>query len=182
MRTQFAENKTQGSTSLHGVTQLSRLCRAACQTILLVSNDSGFHQDLRSRANRLGLLVVRAEDAVAALAILRAAKPEAVLLDLDLPDEAAWQIAELMLSEPCCPAVILLTGRTAQFDMRTSIRAGSLVNKRQSPKRLLEIIEENLELPEANRAERNTIQRVLVRWLRPSGWEGQRLQRSAFAA
>ena len=172
MKTQFAENKTHERRFLNGNTQLPRLSRTACRTILLMSNDRGFHQNLRSRANRLGLLVVRAERAVGTLSILQATKPEAVLLDLDLPDEAAWRIAELVLNEPCCPAVILLTGRTAQFDMRTAIRAGSLVSKSESPERVLHMIEENFEVPEANRAERNAIQRVLIRWLRPSGWEG----------
>jgi len=97
----------------------------------------------------LGVLVVRAERAVGTLPILQATKPQAVLLDLDLPDEAAWQIAELVLSEACSPEVILLTGRTAQFDIRTAIRAGSLVSKSESPECVLELIEQKLELPEA---------------------------------
>jgi DNA-binding NtrC family response regulator len=157
---------------LDGIAQLPRSSRAACRTILLISNDRDFHQNLRSRANAVGLLVVRAELAVGTLPILQATKPQAVLLDLDLPDEAAWQTAALVLSEACCPEVILLTARTAQFDMRTAIRAGSLVTKSESPERVLQLIEEKLELPEANRTERNAIQRVLMGWLRPSGWEG----------
>jgi len=172
MNAQFAEIRTRNSEFLHGVTQLSPSSHTACRTILLIRNDREFDQNLRSQANTLGLFVVRAERAVGTLAILQATKPEAVLLDLDLPDEAAWQIADLVLGEPSCPAVIMLTGRIVQFDIRTALRAGVLVSKSESPERILEIVEEKLELPEANRAERNAIQRVLIRWLRPSGWAG----------
>lgn len=172
MKPQLAECGTREREFLDALAQRPRSSRAACPMILLISNDRGFHQNLRSRANTLGLLVVRAERAVGTLPILQATKPQAVLLDLDLPDEAAWQIAELVLSEPCCPEVILLTGRTAQFDMRTAIRTGSLVSKSESPGRVLQLIEQKLELPEANRTERNAIQNVLLGWLRPSGWEG----------
>jgi hypothetical protein len=66
--------------------------------------------------------------------------------------------------------VILLTARTAQFDIRTAIRAGCLVSKCDSPSRLLERVKETLELAENNQMKRNAIQRVLIRWLRPSEW------------
>lgn len=140
------------------------------RTILLLSNDKQLHENLRLLANTIGLFVVKAAHSSGTLAILQATKPAAVLLDLDLPGEAAWQTGDLVLNEPGCPAVILISGRTAQFDMRTAIRAGSLVSKRESPVRLLKIIQERLALPQANQAERNAIQRVLIRWLRPSGW------------
>jgi DNA-binding response OmpR family regulator len=172
MKAPFAENRIRETQFRHGVMQLPRSSKAACPIILLISNDREFHHNLRFRGNTLGVLVVRAERAVGTLPILQATKPQAVLLDLDLPDEAAWQIAELVLSEACSPEVILLTGRTAQFDIRTAIRAGSLVSKSESPERVLELIEQKLELPEANRIERNAIQSVLIGWLRPSGWEG----------
>jgi len=140
------------------------------RTILLISDDRQLHENLRMQANTIGLFVVKAARTSGTVAILQATKPAAVILDLDLPDEAAWQTGDLVLNEPGCPAVILLSGRTAQFDMRTAIRAGSLVSKHESPHRLLKIIEERLELPRDNQQERNAIQRVLLRWLRPSGW------------
>jgi CheY-like chemotaxis protein len=118
----------------------------------------------------LGFVIVRAERKAGTVAILQATRPVAVLLDLDLPGGAAWEVADLLLNEPGCPAVILVTERTAQFDMETSIRAGSLVGKGESPSRLLEIVQEGLAMPEANQAARNAIQRVLIRWLRPFQW------------
>src|SRR5262249_19045840 len=157
-----AETKSPGSQLPLGSFDRSRSSRAGSRTILLMSNDTRFHAILRSFANTLGLLVVRAEPKAGTVAILQATKPVAVLLDLDLPGEAAWEVADLLLTEPGCPAVVLLTGRTSQFDTETANRAGSLVRKDESPCRLLEIVQETLSMPEVNQAERNAIQRVLI--------------------
>ena len=170
MKTTFAEIETPPSESPLAVLDCFATSRAGSRTILLISNDTRFHGTLRSFANTLGLMVVRAERKSGTLAILEATKPAAVLLDLDLPGEAAWEVADLLLNEPGCPAVVLLTTRTAQFDTETAIRAGSLVRKDESPCRLLEIVQETLSMPEVNQAERNAIQRVLLRWLRPFEW------------
>ena len=161
---------------MHGGKSLMRGVRAvqatnaASRTILLITNDKTYHENLRSLANAIGLFVVKATRMSGTIAILQATKPAAVVLDLDLPEEAAWRMADTVLNEPGCPAVILLSGRTAQFDMRTAIRAGSLMSKNESPGRLLGVIQERLQRPEANPVEWNAIQRVLIRWLRPSGW------------
>ena len=170
MITTFAETEPRGSDLPPSGLDRSRSSRAGSRTILLISDDTRFHGTLRSFANTLGLMVVRAERKAGAVAILHATKPAAVLLDLDLPGEAAWEVADLLLNEPDCPAVVLLTSRTAQFDTETAIRAGSLVRKDESPCRLLQIVEETLSMPEVNQAERNAIQRVLLRWLRPFEW------------
>ena len=100
----------------------SYFSRAGSRTILLMSNDTRFHAILRSFANTLGLLVVRAEPKAGTVAILQATKPVAVLLDLDLPRQAAWEAAELLLNELSCPEVILLAGRTERFELRTALQ------------------------------------------------------------
>jgi hypothetical protein len=74
------------------------------------------------------------------------------------------------LQEPRCPPLILLTGQRDQFDVSTAIRAGSLVDKSANLAKLLEVVDQNLALPDANRAERNASQRVVIRWLRPCAW------------
>jgi DNA-binding response OmpR family regulator len=140
------------------------------RTILLVSQDEQFHQNLRSLANTLGVIVVKAQRPAATSAVLHATRPVAVLLDLDLPNGAGWESADILLNEPDCPAIVLLSAQTSQFDMRTAIRSGSLVSKSTSPHRLLEIIEERLQSPEGGPKHGNAIQRVLIRWLRPSSW------------
>jgi DNA-binding response OmpR family regulator len=102
--------------------------------------------------------------------MLRAAEPRAVLLDLDLPDQASWAAADLLLQETDCPPLLLLTARSQQFDVRTALRAGSLLDKTATPGGLLERAEGILAAPNPANAERNAIQRVLIQWLRPSDW------------
>jgi DNA-binding NarL/FixJ family response regulator len=168
MKTQFAgQGRGARDFTVHGVGHFLSL-HAGSRTILFISNDRQLHDKLRSFANAMGILMIRAERSAGAVAILQATRPVAVLLDLDLADEAAWETAELLLSAPGCPAVILLTGRTVQFDVQTAIRAGPLVSKTESTSRVFEIVEEALEMPAENQAERNAIQRVLIRRLRPS--------------
>lgn len=140
------------------------------RTILLISDERQLHENLRCLANTRGLLVVRATGPVGSLAILQVTRPAVVLLDLDLPRQAAWETADELLQCDSCPPLILLTGKTQQFDVETAIRAGSLVDKREPPSRILAVVAETLEFSTVNQAERNAIQRVLIRWLRPFTW------------
>jgi FixJ family two-component response regulator len=140
------------------------------RTILLISKDIQLHKSLRCLANTIGRMVVRIGGMPGITSILRIVKPKAVLLDLDLPEQAAWKVADTLLSEQNCPPVILLTGQSERFDVRTAIRAGSLVDKSEDPARLLEVVEETLAMPESTQTERNAIQRILIRWLKPCDW------------
>jgi DNA-binding response OmpR family regulator len=138
--------------------------------ILLISDDASLGENLRCAAVRTGRAVVQVDGVGDALRKLRAGHPAAVLLDLDLPSQAAWAAADCLLREESCPPLILLTARSDQFDMSTAIRAGSLVDKSVGPGRLLEAVDETLAGPCSAQAERNAIQRVMIRWLRPCGW------------
>ena len=170
MNAKFAEaGSPDGEHTGHGV-QLLRSPPAPASELLLISNDQQFHDKLRSLANTTGFLVTKAERAADMGAILHATQPDAVLLDLDLPDEAGWQIADDLLGESSCPAVLLFSGRTARFDIETAIRAGSLVSKSEPAERLLKIVQQTLVKPKTTRAERNAMQRVVVRWLKPTAW------------
>jgi DNA-binding response OmpR family regulator len=138
--------------------------------ILLISDDASLGENLRCAAARTGRAVVQVNGVADALRKLRAGQPEAVLLDLDLPSQASWEAADCLLQEQSCPPLILLTARSDQFDMSTAIRAGSLVDKSADPSRLLEAVDQTLAGPCSAQAERNAIQRVMIRWLRPCGW------------
>lgn len=140
------------------------------RTILLISEDRELHEKLKSFANTLGHYVVRASGPVASLAVLRVTNPAIVLLDLDLPEQAAWQTADALLQCDRCPPVMLLTGRIDQFDFQTAISAGVLVDKSESPCKVLSLVEQTLEASITHQAERNAIQRVLIRWLKPCNW------------
>jgi len=138
--------------------------------ILLVSNDTALGENLRRDADRTGVSVVQADGLVEAVRGVRSAELAAVLLDLDLPSQGAWEIADSLLQEAGCPPLILLTGRRDQFDVSTAIRAGSLVDKSASLAKLLEVVDQAMALPDSNRGERNAIQRILIQWLRPCAW------------
>jgi CheY-like chemotaxis protein len=101
---------------------------------------------------------------------VRAGQSAVVLLDLDLPSQVAWEAADSLLQEVSCPPLLLLTARSEQFDLGTAMRAGSLVDKTASPSRLLELVDQTLAGPCSAQVERNAIQRVMIRWLRPCSW------------
>jgi CheY-like chemotaxis protein len=138
--------------------------------ILLVSDDTSLGESLNCAAVRTGRTVVQVDGVADALREMRAGQSAAVLLDLDLPSQAAWEAADCLLQEQSCPPLILLTARSDQFDLSTAIRAGSLVDKTTDATRLLEVVDQTLAGPCSPQAERNAIQRVMIRWLRPSGW------------
>ena len=140
------------------------------ELILLISDDAVVAENLRRAAEQTGRSVVRAAGLGETLQTAHMMKPVAVVLDLDLPSHGAWEIADSLLQEAGCPPVILLTGRREQFDVSTAIRAGSLVDKSADLARVLEVVDEALALPDANRGERNAIQRIMIQWLRPCAW------------
>ena len=144
------------------------------QVILLISDDAVVAENLRRAAEQAGRSVVRsvvrAADLGEALRTANMVQPVAVVLDLDLPAQGAWEVADNLLQEAGCPPLILLTGRRDQFDVSTAIRAGSLVDKSASLTKVLEAVDQALALPDSNRGERNAIQRITIQWLRPCAW------------
>ena len=162
-----------GGRCLQGAVDPFHSAHKGSRTILLVSNDEQFHESLRTFANKNAFMVVKADGRAGTLAILQATRPVAVLLDLDLPGLAAWEAAEVLLNESSCPAVMLATGRTEQYDATMAMRAGTLISKHESPLHLCKTIEKALEESEVNPGEHKAIQRVLLQWLRPSPWVEQ---------
>ena len=140
------------------------------ELILLISDDAVVAENLRRAAEETGRSVVRAAGLGETLQTAHMMQPVAVVLDLDLPSHGAWEIADSLLQEAGCPPLILLTGRREQFDVSTAIRAGSLVDKSADLARVLEVVDEALALPDANRGEQNAIQRIMIQWLRPCAW------------
>jgi FixJ family two-component response regulator len=156
------------------------VCVETKRTILLVSADTRLHEALRCMANTVGRIVVRLHRAAGVALVLHVVKPAVVLLDLDIPKQAAWGAAEAILQEQNCPPVILLTAPSDQFDVRTALRAGCLLNKSEEPSRLLEAVEERLAMSESSQAKWNATQRVLIRWLKPCSWPLSRTQAYRF--
>lgn len=138
--------------------------------ILFVSDDALLGEGLRRAAALSERAVVQADEASDALQKLRDDHPAVVLLDLDLPSGGAWEAADCLLQEEVCPPLILLTARSGEFDVDSAIRAGSLVDKGAGAGKLLRVVEQALAAPRSAQVERNAIQRVMIRWLKPSGW------------
>jgi DNA-binding response OmpR family regulator len=144
--------------------------KAEKRGILLISDDASLGQKLKSAAVRTGRGVVQVDGVADALREVLAGQAGVVLLDLDLPSQAAWEAADCLLQEESCPPLILLTASSDQFDLNTAIRAGSLVDKNTDPSRLLEAVDRTLVVHYSAQAERNAIQRVMIGWLKPCGW------------
>ena len=95
-------------------------------------------------------------------------KPGAVLLDLDPP--SAWETAESLLQDIQTPPLLLLTSRSDQIDFIAAIEAGSLIDKRAEPGRVLELAELAVDQSERTRRERSAMQQLVIRWLKPCAW------------
>jgi DNA-binding response OmpR family regulator len=175
--------RTRHTLSLPVIPDSSRFCRRpglACgggtpvprpkQLILLISDDAVMAESLRRAAEQACRCVVRAAGLGETLRTAHMIQPAAVVLDLDLPSNSAWEIADALLERAGCPPVVLVTGRPDQFDLSTAIRAGTLVDKSAGLAKLLEAVDQALALPDSNRGERNAIQRITIQWLRPCAW------------
>ena len=140
------------------------------ELILLISEDAVVAESLRRAAEVAGRSVVRAAGLGETLRTAHMVQPVAVVLDLDLAADGAWEIADSLLQETGGPPLVLLTGRRDQFDVSTAIRAGSLVDKSGGLAKVLDAVDQALALPDSNRGERNAIQRITIQWLRPCTW------------
>jgi CheY-like chemotaxis protein len=138
--------------------------------LLLISDDAMLGKTLRDTAEQMGLLLAQSTASGAAPWQLRALRPGAVLLDLDLPSETAWDTADRLLELEICPPLILVTARREQFDARTAFGAGTMVDKSAEPVRLLLLAAKASAQSGFGQVERNSIQRIFIRWLRPCGW------------
>jgi CheY-like chemotaxis protein len=138
--------------------------------LLLLSEDKVLGWNLLMAASRAGRKLVRAHPAANGPQMLQVVQPEAVLLDLDLAEEAAWAAADSLLQDEECPPLILLTSNADQADFDTAVQAGFLIPKTTHPAKLLELIERKIQSTKAVQREQNAIQRIVVRWLKPYGW------------
>jgi CheY-like chemotaxis protein len=140
------------------------------RVILLVTHDIKLDHGLRSAAKTEGYIILRVESLADALRTVRAGCAHIALLDVDMAAESGWDTADGLMQNPNCPPVILMTGRTGQFEMRMAIEGGVLLDKTSDPVCILQAVNKIIETPASAVEERNAIQRVLIRWLRPLHW------------
>jgi DNA-binding NarL/FixJ family response regulator len=83
-------------------------------TVLIVDDHPTFRRFARRLLEQGGFSVVgEAADAAEAIAVNRALRPEAVLLDVLLPDASGLAVAAELAAGPNPPAVVLTSSRSA---------------------------------------------------------------------
>jgi DNA-binding NarL/FixJ family response regulator len=95
-------------------------------TVLIVDDHAGFRTQARALLERAGYDVVgEAEDGRSSLEAVRALDPDVVLLDVQLPDLAGFEVARRILEWPDPPAIILVSSRDASDYGRSIDRSGA---------------------------------------------------------
>jgi DNA-binding NarL/FixJ family response regulator len=81
-------------------------------TILVVDDHAGFRATARRMLERDGWTVIgEAEDGMAALRAAAALRPDVVLLDIGLPGQDGFWVADRLALDPRGPAVVLVSSR-----------------------------------------------------------------------
>lgn len=145
------------------------------KVILSLSDDAALDHDLRTAALERGLIIIRVASIDAALRMVHSNCCGVALLDLDLAGRIGWEAADCLLQEPNCPPVILVSGQSDRFEVRTAVQAGALADKSGGAEKLLRLADNALQEPHSMQAERNGIQRVILRWLNPGAWSVSRM-------
>jgi len=95
-------------------------------SVLLVE-DNALNRDMLSRRlDRAGFAVVLAEDGAQALEKMRDAKPDVVLLDMNLPIKDGWSVASEAKADVAIAAIpiIALTAHAMEADRQKALSAG----------------------------------------------------------
>jgi|SRR5262245_40405287 len=91
-------------------------------TVLIVDDHPTFRRFARRLLERAGFVVVgEAPDGAGAIAAARAVRPEAVLLDVLLPDRSGLEVAAELAATDEAPAVVLTSSRSEQ-DLGVALR------------------------------------------------------------
>ena len=96
-------------------------------TVLVVDDDPEIVRLLRSYLERSGYSVLTAGTGAAALAALRTARPDVLLLDLMLPDLDGWAITREVRRDPVLAEtqIIMLTARVEDSDKILGLELGA---------------------------------------------------------
>ena len=108
------------------------------KTVLLVDDEAKIVQLARDFLEHAGFTVLSAGDGRSALASLRSAKPDLIILDLGLPDMDGLDVTRAVRRESSTP-IIVLTARGAEADKLVGLELGAddYVTKPFSPRELV---------------------------------------------
>ena len=140
------------------------------KALLLVSDDAALGVSLGNAADLADLAFQQVGDSVTAGRVANQERPAVVFLDLDLPGLEGWRAAEQFLRDENGPPVVLLTARTAHFDLDVAIRAGMVLDKSARPGQVVDRVNRLLAKQETEQGYFRAGQRLLIRWMRPYDW------------
>lgn len=96
--------------------------------VLVADDDASIRTLLREVLEEDGFTVDEAEDGGDALARIRGARPDVLLLDLNMPHVTGWDVFAQLKSLPHAPPVVLMSGmQWAQFEMDRLGAAAGLI-------------------------------------------------------
>lgn len=114
-------------------------------TILVADDEPNVIELVRVTLEDRRLRVVEALDGVTALAQAEAARPELVLLDVQLPDMSGLEVCRLLRRDPrfVQTKIAMLTAAAQEDDVAQGLAAGAdhYLTKPFSPVRLLALVE-----------------------------------------
>ena len=165
-----AAGSCRGGTSPAPKARRPRARRPRSRPLLLISDDAAFAEVLRRAGEPSERAILQAREFGDALRQMEVMRPAAILLDLDLASNAAWEIADRLLQEAACPPLLFVTGRTGDLDLGPASRTGAVFDKTSEPTRLVENLPRTRTESSSSQAETNAIQRIFIRWLRPCEW------------
>jgi len=108
------------------------------KSILIVDDEPKIVQLARDYLEHAGFAVLTARDGKAALATVRASKPDLIILDLGLPEMDGLDVTRALRKDSNVP-VIMLTARTEETDKLVGLELGAddYITKPFSPKELV---------------------------------------------
>ena len=124
------------------------------RSILIVEDDEAMADVLSIRLDRQGFMTTVAESGQSALKLVRAEKPDLILLDLRLPDMDGFELCQELVDdeETCEIPVIILSGLERPDIIRRSRAAGChyFVHKPYDPNALLTLIQQAMDEAKAS--------------------------------
>jgi DNA-binding response OmpR family regulator len=96
-------------------------------TILVIEDDETIRALLRRAFTRSGAQVVEAEDGAAGMRAIYADKPDAVLLDVEMPGIDGWEVLARLRErgEPRRPPVVMLSAEESEAARSRALAAGA---------------------------------------------------------
>lgn len=111
--------------------------------LLLIDDDPGLRALVRTTFEAVDVDVDEAEDAVAARVLVRARRPDAIVLDLGMPGVTGFELCRELKgdAETSAIPVVLLTGDSATEQEAKEAGADAFMRKPFSPLELLAVVE-----------------------------------------